>query len=90
MKNFVEILKAAEEIKRERERAVQAARLIHLSEVLFKTGLSRSRLYALMRDSLFPASIRLCDDGRSVRWIESEVDSWINNRISSSRVNAAS
>ncbi|WP_083825560.1 helix-turn-helix transcriptional regulator [Citromicrobium sp. JLT1363] len=51
-------------------------RLIRLQEVLSKTGLSRSRLYA---DSSFPQRVRL--GRRGVAWVESEVEDWIAQRI---------
>jgi len=51
-------------------------RLIRLSEVLQKTGLSRSRLYA---DDTFPKRVKL--GARGVAWVESEIDDWIAARI---------
>lgn len=53
-------------------------RLIRLPEVLNKTGLSRSRLYA---DESFPKRVRL--GTRGVAWVEAEVDEWIQDRIES-------
>lgn len=51
-------------------------RLIRLPEVLAKTGLSRSRLYA---DGDFPRRVRLGE--RGVAWVEEEIDDWIRERI---------
>lgn len=51
-------------------------RLIRLPEVLNKTGLSRSRLYALED---FPRRVRLGE--RGVAWVEEEVDEWIRERM---------
>jgi prophage regulatory protein len=51
-------------------------RLIRLPEVLKKTGLSRSRLYA---DVSFPQRVKL--GTRGVAWVESEVEDWIAARI---------
>jgi prophage regulatory protein len=45
-------------------------------EVLRKTGLSRSRLYA---DGNFPRRVQL--GARGVAWVEAEVDEWIQARI---------
>jgi len=53
-------------------------RLIRLPEVLRKTGLSRSRVYA---DKTFPERVRL--GKRSVAWDEAEVDEWIQALIES-------
>lgn len=51
-------------------------RLIRLPEVLKKTGLSRSRLYA---DHSFPKRVQL--GARGVAWVESEIEDWIASRI---------
>ena len=55
------------------------ARLIRLREVMAKTGLSRSYVYALAQKGQFPQPVKLTE--RSSAWIESEVQSWINSRI---------
>lgn len=63
--------------------------LIPIKEVVRKTGLSRTAIYARLNpssknyDSAFPKQVRL---GRSsVRWVESELHEWIANCIQSSR-----
>ena len=56
------------------------ARLIRIKEVISKTGLTRSRIYQYIGEDKFPASVSL--GGRSVAWVESEVDQWIENVIS--------
>ncbi|MBP4033279.1 AlpA family transcriptional regulator [Aeromonas sp. PrichA-15] len=61
--------------------ATVAARLIRIREVMNKTGLSKSGVYDLMNAGQFPKSIRLSDTGRTVAFIEAEVDSWIAARI---------
>lgn len=61
--------------------AIVAARLIRIREVMNKTGLSKSGVYDLMNAGQFPKSIRLSDTGRTVAFIEAEVDSWIAARI---------
>lgn len=53
--------------------------LIRRREVERLTALSRSRLYALMKEGSFPAPIRL--GSMSVAWLESEVQGWIAERI---------
>lgn len=55
-------------------------RLIRMKEVISKTGLTRSRIYQYIGEDKFPASVSL--GGRSVAWVESEVDQWIENVIS--------
>ena len=56
-----------------------STRLIRITEVISKTGLSRSRIYQYIGEGRFPASVPL--GGRSVCWVESEVDRWIENVI---------
>lgn len=55
------------------------ARLIRLRDVMTKTGLSRSYVYALAQKGQFPKPVKLSE--RSSAWIESEVQSWIDERI---------
>jgi len=54
-------------------------RLIRLKEVMAKTGLSRPYVYALAKAGKFPKSLKLTQ--KSVAWIESEVNQWIEQRI---------
>jgi prophage regulatory protein len=56
-----------------------AERLIRLREVMAKTGLSRSYVYALAQKGQFPKPVKLSE--RSVAWIEAEVLAWIDERI---------
>ena len=51
-------------------------RLIRLSEVMHKTGFSRSRIYT---DPSFPQRVKLGQ--RSVAWVEAEIDEWIAARM---------
>ena len=60
------------------------AKFIRLDNVLEVTGLSRSHLYHLISQGLFPMQINLCG-GRAVAWVESEVQDWIDSRIEASR-----
>lgn len=57
--------------------------LIRLGHVRTRTGLSRSTLYAYIREGRFPAPIPISD--RCVAWVESEIDQWIADRIASRR-----
>jgi len=57
--------------------------LIRRKEVERLTTLSRSRIYALMQQNLFPKPISL--GSMSVAWIESEVKDWITQRIAEFR-----
>lgn len=55
-------------------------RLIRLKEVIETTGLSRSRIYQYINEDKFPASVSL--GGRSIGFVESEIQFWVANVIS--------
>ncbi len=55
--------------------------LIRIRGVIKLTNLSKSYLYQLCRQGLFPASVRLVKGGTSVAWVEQEVLDWIQSRI---------
>lgn len=46
------------------------------------TGLTDKWFYKLIQDGNFPRPIKL---GRSSRWMQSEVESWVHERINHSR-----
>lgn len=54
--------------------------ILRSKQVIAKTSLSRSSLYALVGRGEFPKQIKL--SARSSGWLESEVDQWIEDRIS--------
>lgn len=54
-------------------------RIIRLKDVIATTGLARSTIYKFVSDGAFPAPVSL--GGRSVGWVESEVEEWIMERI---------
>jgi prophage regulatory protein len=56
-------------------------RLMRLPEVKRITGLSKSSIYDRMNEGIFPKSVPL--GGRTVGWVESEVDEWVETRIAS-------
>lgn len=47
------------------------------------TGLSRSTIYAMMKEGTFPKSISL--GVRSIGWLESDIQAWIESRIVASK-----
>ncbi|MFM5429872.1 helix-turn-helix transcriptional regulator [Aeromonas veronii] len=57
----------------------QTLRFIRVVEAVKKTGLSKSSIYDLMAQDLFPKTVRL--GARSVAFIESEIDAWMVERI---------
>ena len=57
--------------------------ILRLSAVKGRTGLSRSTIYLRMSQGAFPRQISL--GGRTVGWIESEIEGWLSNQIERSR-----
>ena len=55
-------------------------RIIRLPDVTNLTGISRSNIYELVKKGKFPKQINL--GARAVGWVESEVQEWIQQRIS--------
>lgn len=53
-------------------------RLLRLPEVLDRVALSKSTLYARVRDGSFPKPVHL---GTLSAWVESEIEGWINAQI---------
>ncbi|MCI1029305.1 AlpA family transcriptional regulator [Pantoea dispersa] len=60
-----------------------AESLIRLSEVQRRTGYSKAWLYRLMSEKRFPLPVKI--GARSIAFIESEIDAWIEERINASR-----
>jgi prophage regulatory protein len=54
-------------------------RFLRLPDVMHRVGISRSQIYALMKDGKFPQSFRLCE--RIVGWHEPEVTAWMATRV---------
>jgi len=60
-----------------------ALRILRLKQVLERTGKSRSAYYADMVKGLCPTNIRI--GARSVGWLESEIDAYIQDCVAQSR-----
>jgi predicted DNA-binding transcriptional regulator AlpA len=56
---------------------------LRLPEVKAVTGLSKTSLYALIREKSFPAPVRL--GPRAVAWVRSEIRQWAVERVHASR-----
>lgn len=54
-------------------------RLRSRAEVMDRVGLSKLTLYSRISAGTFPKPVTL---GSSVRWVESEVEAWISERVS--------
>lgn len=59
--------------------------LLRLPQVEAATGYKRSTIYRLIQEHRFPAPISLGE--RASAWIETEINEWIDARISASRSN---
>lgn len=57
--------------------------LLRLPEVMKRTGLPRSTIYARIAKDAFPRQIQLAP--RTVCWVEGEITEWIEGKINSSR-----
>ena len=53
-------------------------RIIRITEVMAMTGLSRSGIYAAIKEGTFPAQLKL--SVRSSGWLESEIIAWRDKR----------
>lgn len=54
-------------------------KLIRIKDVMERTGLARSTIYKYISLGQFPQPIKL--GTRAVAWVESEIDTWINDSI---------
>lgn len=57
--------------------------LIRLSEVVNRTGYCKQWIYKLIKENKFPKQVKI--GSRSVAFVESEIDTWIANKIAESR-----
>ncbi|MBN3051731.1 AlpA family phage regulatory protein [Pectobacterium versatile] len=55
-------------------------RILRIQEVLHRCALSRASLYRLISDGSFPTQRRLSPYGRSVGWLEEDIEGWISSR----------
>lgn len=53
-------------------------KMLRLRAVMDWTGLSRSTIYAMIKNGLFPQSFAL--GARSVGWLEADIQNWIASR----------
>jgi prophage regulatory protein len=57
--------------------------ILRLPEVLNRVGLGKTTLYSRIAEGNFPGPVSL--GGRSVGWVESEVNGWLAAQIAVSR-----
>ena len=58
--------------------------ILRLPQVKSKTGLPTSGIYKRISDGSFPKQVGL--GGRSVGWLESDIQNWIKERVAESRM----
>ena len=63
--------------------ALDELSFLRLPDVKAFTGLSKTSIYARIREKTFPAPIRL--GPRSVAWVRSEIQQWAADRVYASR-----
>jgi prophage regulatory protein len=63
---------------------MEQQRFIRLPEVKSVTGLSRSTIYSLVGNGTFPRQVSI-GGGRAIGWLESEIQSWITERVAKRR-----
>ncbi|WP_426577134.1 helix-turn-helix transcriptional regulator [Xenorhabdus stockiae] len=57
--------------------------LIRLPEVQRRTGYSKAWIYRLIKEDKLPKQVKI--GPRSVAFVESEIDGWVDQRIAESR-----
>lgn len=61
------------------------SRLLKQHEVLHRCGISRSTMYRWIAEGLFPRQRSMKgagQKGRAVGWLESDIDTWVDSRMS--------
>jgi prophage regulatory protein len=65
----------------------QPPKILRLDDVEARTGIQRRTLYNWIDRGLFPRPINL--GPRTVGWLDSDIDAWINEKTQASRANNA-
>jgi len=60
---------------------IDPIRFIRIRDVMDLTGISKSHIYYLSATNDFPTRVSLVPGGSAVGWVESEVLSWLDQRI---------
>lgn len=61
--------------------------LIRMPEVMRRAGYGKAWIYRLISQDKFPKPVKI--GSRSIAFVESEIDEWINQRIAESRKEVA-
>lgn len=62
--------------------SILSDKFVDMAFITQLTGLTNKWFYKLIQDGEFPKPIKL---GRSSRWLQSEVEAWLQQRIDQSR-----
>lgn len=57
-------------------------KLLRLSEVKARTGLSKSTIYQYITEEKFPRQVKI--GARACAWTDRDIDQWIHDRINQS------
>ena len=57
----------------------EGERILRLSDVLYRTGLSRTTLYRKIAEGTFPPQVRISQKGSG--WRASAVETWIDDPV---------
>lgn len=60
--------------------------ILRIRRVQEKTGLSRSSIYEKLSANEFPRQVQLGAGARSIGFVESEIDKWLEDQIVASRL----
>lgn len=63
-----------------KKRVTTSNRILRMAELKIRVGLSRSTIYEFIKLGQMPRSISL--GSRAVGWLESDIDAWLESRIS--------
>ena len=66
---------------------MKTKKFIRLPVVMEKTGLGRTWIHHLIKKNSFPAPVKIGE--RTIAFIESEIDAWMDEKINASRNQAA-
>jgi prophage regulatory protein len=61
-------------------RTAESLRVVRHTEVRQKLSVSEAKLFAMIAAGTFPKPFQLIPGGRSVGWLECDVDQWILDR----------
>lgn len=66
------------------KKLLKVERLLRLSDVKYRTGLSRSKIYQLIKEDKFPRQIQITE--RCVGWVEDHIQDWLLQRLEASNI----